>query len=284
MLQALIHNKARWNLDSGETQITVRPGYGLNEDSMTASIFGRLAYLPARIWWQVFKRAALSSSVLPDDIGELEDIQFWPRWDVRPEAVALFKQNHVIPDVYLRFSDLTILVEAKRYDSAEMQYGKQLAAEYVAWSASDENDRDAPCVVLAIGGHKTVDAHLYGEMQKNLNRLELDLRPPILASVEWTGLLTELTRLQEARTFPDYGSGRIIDDIIAALELHGVHPRFWLIDLAEKTQSYRPIDSLSIEFLRELCGHFEESLWLKDLSSPTPIRTSSIELFSKRRP
>jgi hypothetical protein len=283
VLKALIRGKTRWQLDSGETQMPASTGYGLNEDSLTATVFGRLAYLPASIWWQVFKKAAHSFSVLPDDVGELEDIQFWPWWKVRPEAVTHFGQSHVQPDVYLRFSQLSVLVEAKRYDGAEMQYGKQLAAEYVAWSGSDENDRDAPCIVLAIGGHKTVDGRLYHEMQKNLSRLDSDLRPPILASVEWTGILTELLRLQESRTHPDYCSDRIVDDLVAALEFYHVYPRFWLIDLPEKTQSCRPIRDFSIGMLRELCGHSAEGLWLKDLSSPTPIRTSIIELFLKRR-
>lgn len=288
MLKALIHGKTRWHLDSGQSQIPGASGYGLNEDCLTAAVFARFAYLPARIWWPLLKKAAVTSNGLPDEVGELEDIKFWPRWDVREEAADHFGQRHVQPDVYLRFSQLTVLVEAKRYDAAEMQRSRQLAAEYVAWTASDENDRDgAPCIVLAIGGLKRLDARqiqrLCGEMQQDVSSLNSDLRPPFLAAIEWSGMLTELIRLQESRTSTDHCSRSIIADLISALELHSIHPRFWLIDLPEDTKSCRPINDLSIGLLRRLCGHPRDSLWMKDLSSPTRIRTSSIELFSKWR-
>ena len=211
---------------------------------MTAVVFGRLAYLPVPIWWRLLKKAAVPSSTLPEEAGDLEDIQFWPSWYLSEEAAEHFDQRSVEPDVYLRFSELTVLVEAKRYDSAEMQCSKQLAAEYAAWAASDENDCDAPCIVLAIGGLKRFDAQkrLYEETQQHLGRLNSVLRSPSLAAIEWSGILTELIRLQESCTLMERCSRNIVADLIAALDLHSIHRRFWLIDSGAGKQN--PADRL----------------------------------------
>ena len=93
------------------------------EDSLTSSVFERLALLSDENLWWVLRNAcdkqALAAKPLPDNVGKLEKIEFWPSWKPAPQ---LERNNlRVEPDVFLRFKDLDIIVEAKRYDFTQSQ-------------------------------------------------------------------------------------------------------------------------------------------------------------------
>ena len=209
-----------------------------------------------------------------------------PTGSRRPPSISRRALFPFQPDVYLLFSELTVLVEAKRYDSAEMQCSKQLAAEYAAWAASDENDCDAPCIVLAIGGLKRL------RRSKTLIRGNpATPRPP-----QFCPSLSKFSRYRMV----GYTNG--VDSFARILHTHGAllaqHCRgpycgtgltqyssallvdpFW----RRETKSCRPISDASLGLFRELGVKSRAGLWLNDLSSPARIRTSSIELFSKWR-
>jgi hypothetical protein len=145
MLKVLIHNKGN---KTGESSDKLRAAFGTNEDSLTASVFQLLAYLPDAVLWQVI-RQTLKNEELPETVGELETIEFWSKWD----ATGTTNKNFVEPDVFLVFEEMIIIVEAKRYDKKQQNYG-QWENELIAFE--NENAANEKDVFLwALGGiHK----------------------------------------------------------------------------------------------------------------------------------
>ena len=128
------------------------------EDSLTSSVFERLVLLSDDNLWWVLRNACdkQTAATLPDNVGKLEKFEFWPSWDPAPQ---LERNNlRVEPDVFLRFEELDIIVEAKRHDftksQQESQREEQWENELGAWFKEFQSDR--PVVLLAIGGNTTV--------------------------------------------------------------------------------------------------------------------------------
>lgn len=126
------------------------------EDSLTSSVFERLALLSDENLWWVLRNAcdkqALAATPLPDNVGKLEKIEFWPSW--KPDSQLERNSSRVEPDVFLRFKDLDIIVEAKRYDFTQSQKIEQWQNELGAWCQEFKGGR--PVLLLAIGGNTTV--------------------------------------------------------------------------------------------------------------------------------
>lgn len=93
------------------------------EDSLTSSVFERLALLSDENLWWVLRNAcdkqALAATPLPDNVGKLEKIEFWPSW--KPDSQLERNSSRVEPDVFLRFEQYDIIVEAKRHDFTQSQ-------------------------------------------------------------------------------------------------------------------------------------------------------------------
>ena len=126
------------------------------EDSLTSSVFERLALLSDENLWWVLRNAcdkqALAAKPLPDNVGKLEKFEFWPSW--KPDSQLERNSSRVEPDVFLRFKDLDIIVEAKRYDFTQSQNKAQLENELGAWYQEFKGGR--PVLLLAIGGNTSV--------------------------------------------------------------------------------------------------------------------------------
>ena len=94
------------------------------EDSLTSSVFERLALLSDENLWWVLRNAcdkqALAAKPLPDNVGKLEKIEFWPSWKPAPQ---LERNNlRVEPDVFLRFKDLDIMLGSKNLRVTDQFY------------------------------------------------------------------------------------------------------------------------------------------------------------------
>ena len=90
------------------------------EDSFTASIFTHLLHFPSEVFWQIIREACYSDH-LPNIAGELtEDESFWPHWC----ANETDNKNFVEPDLFLRFREFDLIIEAKRWDDRQ-QYRSQ---------------------------------------------------------------------------------------------------------------------------------------------------------------
>lgn len=134
------------------------------EDSLTSSVFERLALLSDEHLWWVLRNAcdkqALAAKPLPEDVGKLEKIEFWPSWN--PDLQLERNNQRVEPDVFLRFEELDIIVEAKRHDFAQLQNEEQWQNEFGAWFQEFQTDR--PVLLLAIGGNTSVGT-LYVQLE-----------------------------------------------------------------------------------------------------------------------
>ncbi|PTN10021.1 hypothetical protein C8N47_1021 [Mangrovibacterium marinum] len=73
------------------------------EDSLTASVFDLLKYLPTEIFWKILKKS-LYHDKLPGISGELIGIRFWEKWS----SDGTSNLRYVEPDVFVEFSGFWI--------------------------------------------------------------------------------------------------------------------------------------------------------------------------------
>jgi hypothetical protein len=97
----------------------------LKEDTLTSSVFDNLLLLPDNLFWNVIKKSCYQNK-LPDSINSVESYEFWPHWD--PENTN--KTNYVEPDMFIRFDNFDLIIEAKRWDNNQ-QYITQWKNEFI---------------------------------------------------------------------------------------------------------------------------------------------------------
>lgn len=139
MLKAHLHGKLR---RSAEDDDAVRP----LEDTTTAILFERLAYLPDDILINILFAPSLWGG---QAIGPLprtvEDVAFWPRWSWQETDNNC---RWLEPDLAITFDTGLLVIEAKRFDRASSsQDPGQIAREW--WAASL---RQTPVWILAVSG------------------------------------------------------------------------------------------------------------------------------------
>ncbi|MFA6290075.1 MAG: hypothetical protein WC661_22035 [Opitutaceae bacterium] len=83
------------------------------EDSLTAAVFTHLLHLPVELFWRILRDACYTCR-LPENSGEVLDAAFWPAWD----AAGTNNSARVIPDLFLRFTEFDLIIEAKRWDDS----------------------------------------------------------------------------------------------------------------------------------------------------------------------
>lgn len=143
MLQALFHSKLK---DSFKAT-----GFTPSEDSLTSSVFGTLQYLPDDTLWRIIRNSCGEGKEnLPETIGEIEYIDFWPKYrDVEGTA----NSNFVEPDVLLATERYYVIIEAKKYDGGgqyQTQWKNEIRAVY-------NEDDTKEIMFVAIGGNPTLD-------------------------------------------------------------------------------------------------------------------------------
>lgn len=183
------------------------------EDSLTSSVFERLALLSDENLWWVLRNAcdkqALAAKPLPDDVGKLEKFEFWPSWDPAPQ---LERNNlRVEPDVFLRFKNLDLIVEAKRHDFKQLQNEEQWQNELGAWCQEFQTDR--PVVLLAIGGNSSV-----GTRYVKLEHLKQQFR---VEQLHWEMLRDAVFELS-SRFSNDTQLAHLFDQLDIVFEFFGV--------------------------------------------------------------
>lgn len=80
------------------------------EDPKTYLTIGQLRYLPADLFWELLRTSAVSPETMPLTVGKLESFEMWPSWD--PTGTG--NTERVEPDVFIRFSWLDLIIEAKK--------------------------------------------------------------------------------------------------------------------------------------------------------------------------
>jgi hypothetical protein len=216
MLQAIINGKA------GRIPLGVRPGdswrqaFRASEDLLTASVFGRLAYLDGGVLWEILRRTFGPEALPSRRVVEIEQIKFWPTW---PEAQGRLGQD-VEPDVVLTLGvgdparRVAFIVECKT--GGNRQYADQWAREWIAFEA-ETSVVDPPDEVwlLALGGIPGgASATVLSFTRQIHQNHEITLRA---LAADWNDLSRALDEVELGSDVAE----RLIDDIRAALELCG---------------------------------------------------------------
>lgn len=124
-----------------------------NEDPKTSIVFENLMLLPDNVFWNILKASAANKGILPEDAGLMADnFYFWPKWNPNSKYDT-GNSNYVEPDVFLRFENLDVIIEAK-YSDNEGQYREEWVREFKAYLNEFENDKKK-VILFAVGGNST---------------------------------------------------------------------------------------------------------------------------------
>ena len=191
------------------------------EDSLTAAVFTHLLHLPSEIFWQILKRACHTDS-LPQYAGEPScKVEFWPKWN----AEHTRNSRYVEPDIFIRFPNFDLIIEAKRYDDFQQDL-RQWTDEVVAYN-NEYGVENVPVRLIAVGGIWRAEDDLV--THKNIScRVHM---------CRWGSLLEECQRMYRELEHIKYLSSathanhRILADVISFFELHGFQTGIWLSEL-----------------------------------------------------
>lgn len=201
------------------------------EDSLTASVFSHLFHLPFEVYWRILRNACHTGGLL-ENPGEPEVVEFWPHWDAQHTTNA----NFVEPDVFLRFKDFDLIIEAKRWDRGQ-QDRSQWERELVAYAAEYGEER-REVRMLALGGiHQQHDDGI--EHQWTITPtggLDAEEPHPFKCPVhmcEWSRILKECKLMErelakaEFPTSQSRAHHRILKDLIQLFAVHNFQAGTW---------------------------------------------------------
>jgi hypothetical protein len=211
MLQAILSGKRR---GSGleRSSIGVSSAVG-SEDILTSIVFERIAYLDS----DGFK--AFFAQLLPfaTPVGELVSMEFWPRLELGERIVE--------PDVVLTCESALVLVEAKRWDTADMQSPAQIASELLALQAEAAATSGLPVVTVLVGGRQDTSersTHAFKRrIEATLHQLGESALEFSLVAVRWSDILTALERIPNQ----PMATRRIVEDVERGMAFHAVAGR-----------------------------------------------------------
>jgi hypothetical protein len=224
MLNAILQGKKR---GTGTEGIRLSEDFNGMEDTLTATVFERLLYLPdEKVAAILFANEiwAASATIPPTSV---ENVSFWP-WHT---AIG---EKAVEPDLVVEFANRVLVVEAKRNDFRRQQDPWQLAREYARAHTVFPGRQ---VWMLAVGGlqdgrAKTKSA-LRREMISELGRAAPKLHEQDIhfAAVAWH----ELFVIIHDATASGDGYRRLISDIRRGLILHGIaiEPPGWMEELTQ---------------------------------------------------
>lgn len=119
-----------------------------SEDGLTYNVFNRLSYLNINT---IEKILVNSFNLKPYNINfnELEILSFWPKWNTK-ELEEISNKIYIEPDLFLRFNDIDIIIEAKRYDlhqQSPSQWNDQITVYKNEYKANYKT-----LIFIALGG------------------------------------------------------------------------------------------------------------------------------------
>ncbi|MFH0267298.1 hypothetical protein [Vibrio rumoiensis] len=216
MLKAILNGKAgRIDNQQGES-VSWSSVFKAREDLLTSTVFERFAYLSDEIQAYLIAQWFLHcSGHAPNNIGELVDISYWPRFSHEHNNGS----NQVEPDLILHFEHANILVEVKPPEGGD-QYKWQWQKEIESFLQNTEDECDKPLYFFAIGRIEQVDAIRWA---KSLLKQNEQLKG--LGALKWqvvTDQLIELVSDKGLNISVSKQDKRIIGDILEGLSLYGL--------------------------------------------------------------
>ncbi|WP_207460403.1 hypothetical protein [Azospirillum sp. SYSU D00513] len=223
MLNACLRGKLRRSGNEGDD---VR----LLEDTTTATVFERLAYLPdATLIRVLFDPALWSGAGMPPTPRVVQEVIFWPCW---PLPQAEDPRKTVEPDVAIEFDTGVLVIEAKRFDRGTGQKADQIGRE---WLATRRRYPGKPVWMLAVSGLRDGRAETVDDLRRGALAFirettgqdhEEDFRLGYASWLDLFGLVD--------RALPDQPEHRrLLRDLREGLAMHGVRVTrpVWLIDM-----------------------------------------------------
>ena len=208
MLMAILNNKAGRIENAQGDAVSWREVFKAYEDLLTSTFFERFSYLDQMSQITILAKCFDKDKLcLSSDLGELEKIEYWPRFTLIND-----QQSFVEPDVILCFEKVNILIEVKPPSGSE-QYFEQWSREVKGLLNS--NFKHKPLYFLALGGVSK------DEVNQQLERLENDFKVlKYAAAKNWHELVPMLKELLVTSELREH---RVVKDMIAALGLYNVH-------------------------------------------------------------
>lgn len=207
------------------------------EDSLTAAVFTHLLHLPTTMWWKILRGACYTDN-LPADPGELREFDGWPNWSGEGAGNA----TRVVPDLFLRFPDFDLIIEAKRWDEG-MQDPKQWERELAGY-AREYGEENRPVRMIALGGIRgQKDERISLQRRSERSRsgsggMEPERWNPCPVHMcQWGRLLDQCQRKRRALVRaqihdPETAAHlRILGDLIDMFNCHGFQTGVWFVDL-----------------------------------------------------
>jgi hypothetical protein len=186
------------------------------EDSLTSSVLDYLKYLPINLFWRILKNSMYQNK-LPKLSGELLSIEYWPKWI----ATDTVNSRFVEPDVFLRFEDFDLLIEAKRQNlggQSKTQFKNETQAYFNEYGKDDKL-----LYFVKLGGLITFS-----------NENSSDSRI-VICKTDWTKLLKEVAELkkelEQSNNYLTEHYIRLLTDCIKGFSIHQFYSIEWLEDL-----------------------------------------------------
>lgn len=206
------------------------------EDPKTSAVFENLMLLPDNVFWHILRQSCFSSSSLPNNAGQLLSVEFWPHWDSKGRTA---NKHFVEPDVFIRFEEIDVIIEAK-YGDVGGQWEGQWQNEIVAYH--NEYGNETPFAFIAVGGNFSATEETIKVRKESV----------IIHKCNWLSILILITKYKtelEKISVPDMANSatmRLLDNIILAFNINGVYNIDWFNTMAQKHTIINPssIDDL----------------------------------------
>lgn len=187
------------------------------EDTKTSTIFGALLLLPDNELWQVLSSACHGEQSPINSAGELREFRFWPKWN-KTEGTS--NDSFVEPDVFLRFKDCDVIIEAKLGEQAG-QYAGQWRNEAQAYH-NLYGKEEKPLILIALGGNSTLETE----------KVEYQGGTTSVYKSSWHSLLVAVEETAMSNTDEDRVKKRLYQYIYLGFEFHGIY-RFYPLNRFE---------------------------------------------------
>jgi len=239
------------------------------EDSLTSAVFQLLFYLPQPIFTKILAQT-LESSLTPDSFLNLEQIDYWPKWDSSYSG----NKRYVEPDIFISFKQFDLIVEAKRWEESG-QYEDQWKKEIITYH-NEYGINEKRIFLWALGGNPNLEnKNIYIDDLPNDKKIAI----PIIRTT-WTKLLTVIKSSRknynkESNSEFKGPVNRIFDDLLYSFELHGFFAGTWF---NEHENEFRSSGNFSSSYFTKQNEKYDSQKWFKTLS-PINFNIHSLNYF-----
>ena len=299
MLHALLRRKARRSVFEPATpaQILIAEGeieeateaasYEVNEDSLTAMVFGRLCYLPYNTLWRLLSDACTPPLAAAE--GEIEERLFWPNLSLTLRDGALERRQ---PDLVVRCATADLIVEAKRRDGSDLQRSDQLARYWVAWQQLPEAQRSQKQLLLAVGGFVRITEGAVNALREQIaaeiTKLGGENRDLSFHAMAWSSL----RRVLETHRMNAVANERLLfEDVLSAFDLHEViwRARLWFVSFPADVRNVTPLDDRTVPVINTDEFRYRLStapLWFAGfcdaIRTVSPLDSQAVDILTDR--